>query len=99
MLDELIKMGLTCFPIEFYPTQNMSNSSAEFEDAVGVKELPTINEYLWQEVSKRNIPVSVRPVAANCYCSAFTDTMFVIDPDLDVYKCALLQCEKKTQYW
>lgn len=95
LLDELIKMGLTCFPIEFYPIQNMSNSSAEFKDAVGVKELPSINEYLWKEASKRNIPVSVRPVAANCYCSAFTDTMFVIDPDLYVYKCALLQCEKK----
>lgn len=95
LLDELIRQGLTCFPIEFYPIQNMSNSSADFDDAVKVGDLPNLNEYLWRAAANRNIPVSIRPVTANCYCSAFTGTMFVIDPDLDVYKCALLQCEKK----
>lgn len=95
LLDELIQQKLTCFPIEFYPIQNMSDSSAEFEDAVGAADLPDINEYLWKAAVERNIPISIRPVTANCYCSAFTDTMFVIDPDLDVYKCALLQCDKK----
>ena len=95
LLDELIRQGLTCFPIEFYPIQNMSASSAEFRDAVGAGELPDINEFLWKAAIERNIPIRIRPVTANCYCSAFTDTMFVIDPDLDVYKCALLQCDKK----
>ena len=95
LLDQIIENKLNCFPIEFYPIQNMSCGSADYSDAVDLESLPKMSEYIWHEASKRNIPVGLRPVAACCYCTAFTNRMFVIDPELNVYKCALLQCDVK----
>lgn len=82
LLDELVRQGLTCFPIEFYPIQSMSKGSAEFENSVSCSDLQKIVGFLWEAATERGILIATRPVSANCYCSAFTDTMFVIDPDL-----------------
>lgn len=95
LLDEIVHHGLTEFPIELYPIQNMSTSSAEFDDAVSCGNLAEILPFLWDEMDKRHIPYSTRPRSACCYCTAFTNSMFVIDPSLNVYKCALLQCNTK----
>ena len=95
LLDQIIENGLNSFPIEFYPIQNMSCGSADYSDAVDLEALPKMSEYIWNEASKRGIPVGLRPASACCYCTAFTNRMFVIDPDLNVYKCALLQCDIK----
>ena len=95
LLDELAESGLTTFPIQFYPVQNMSESSAEYPDGVSAQDNQKIVAFLWEEAEKRKIHVYTRTKTANCYCSAFTDSMFVIDPGLNVYKCALLQCDKK----
>lgn len=95
LLDELKIHNLLNFPIEFYPVQNMSQSSAEYEDAVSAMDSKRITEFLWKEAENRGIRMETRTTASNCYCSAFTNSMFVIDPNLYVYKCALLQCDKK----
>ena len=95
LLDEIISLGLLNFPIEFYPVQNMSQSSAEYEDAVSAAESKRITEFLWNEAEKKGIRMETRTTTTNCYCSAFTNSMFVVDPNLYVYKCALLQCDKK----
>lgn len=95
LLDFLKEKGLTCFDIEFYPIQNMSLGSADYKDAVEPSKLPEMNIFLWHEAWNRGIKVALRPVSSCCYCTAFTSSMFVIDPELNVYKCALLQCDRK----
>lgn len=95
LLDELLSLGLLSFPVEFYPIQNMSQSSAQYKDAVSANETKGITEFLWDEAEKRGINMSIRTATTNCYCSAFTNSMFVIDPNLNVYKCALLQCDRR----
>ena len=95
LLDELIRLGLTGFPVEFYPVQNMSDKSSDYPEAVDSANLVKINEFLWSEAEKRGIGLALRTTSSNCYCTAFTNSMFVIDPMLNVYKCALLQCDRK----
>lgn len=95
LLDELIRLGLNSFPIAFYPVQNMSDRSSDYPEAIDAASLVTINEFLWAEAKKRGIRLSLRTTSSNCYCTAFTNSMFVIDPMLNVYKCALLQCDQK----
>ena len=95
LLDELVRLGLHRLPIEFYPVQNMSDSSSDYPEAIDAASLVTINEFLWKEAEKRGIRLSLRTTSSNCYCTAFTNSMFVIDPMLNVYKCALLQCDRK----
>lgn len=95
LLDNIIESGLNCFPIEFYPVQNMSCGFADYSDAVDLQSLPRMSNFIWNEAAKRHISVGLRPTSACCYCTAFTNKMFVIDPDLNVYKCALLQCDRK----
>lgn len=95
LLDELIRLGLTSFPVEFYPVQNMSDKSSDYPEAVDAATLIKINEFLWTEADKRGIKLSLRTTSSNCYCTAFTNSMFVIDPLLNIYKCALLQCDRK----
>lgn len=95
LLDYIVDMHMDNIPIEFYPIQNMSCGSADYAEAIEMDDLPRLNTFLYAAAKVRNIKLSARPISACCYCSAFTNTMFVIDPELNVYKCALLQCERK----
>jgi uncharacterized protein len=95
LLSELESNGMKKVPIQFYPIQSMSHSCADYSNAVSVKELEKIMPVLWEYAIGNNFNVPLKPNVANIYCSAFCSSTFMINPNLDIHKCALLQCDDK----
>lgn len=95
LLEYLRNEGLACFPIDFYPVQSMSEGCADYSDAIPVRQLPEISLEIWKTAIKYGIKPALRAISGNCYCSAFTYSTFIINAEMDVFKCALLQCDRK----
>lgn len=91
LLDDLQARGLDEYPVDFYPLQAMSPSSANYEHAVMDEDLNEILPILWRKAVTRGFKVSLKPRASFLYCSAFTESAYIVDYRGDVYKCAIRQ--------
>jgi len=95
LFEQLHSLNLSNVPIDFIPVQHLTKECASYDKAVPPEKLYDMNKYLWGKALEYNVKINVRPRSSNVYCSAFCYSTFIIDPDLDVFKCAILQCDKK----
>lgn len=91
LLKELKDLDLLGIPIGFGFIRPMTNSCKHYPGNTNNQELNDLIPYLYKEAIKLGAKISLKPKTRYIYCSGQADSSYVIDPNLDVYKCAGLQ--------
>ncbi|MBI6039877.1 radical SAM/SPASM domain-containing protein [Clostridium perfringens] len=95
LLVELEKNNLKDSSIAFYPVQAMTSGCSHYKDAVDNKEIVRIMIELTKLAYDKGFKISLRPNKSLVYCTASCNNSYIINTKLEVYKCALLQENKK----
>lgn len=94
-IDDLKKNKLDNIPIYFYAVQAMSSACAKYELAITDNDTLKVFPKLWKDAVKRKLNINLKQSPGFVYCSASCKSTFVINYKGEVYKCALLQTDKK----
>lgn len=94
-LDDLKENKLENIPVYFYAVQAMSSACSKYELAITDNDTLNVFPKLWKDAIKRKVNINLKTSPGFVYCSASCKSTFVINYKAEVYKCALLQTDKK----
>jgi uncharacterized protein len=87
MLDDLIRSGLGGLRLTFCALSPLTRACAHYLSYLDTAETTSLIPGLWETALNKGFLLDIAPKATPVYCGSATDSAYVIDPFLDVYKC------------
>ncbi|MBD3227513.1 MAG: radical SAM protein [Candidatus Lokiarchaeota archaeon] len=88
LLDDLISEGLSGLRLTFSVISPMTNACKAYSSyLVDEAKIAKIIPKLWSLAIEKGFNLDLRPINSPTYCGSMTDSSYIIDPNLDIYRC------------
>ncbi|MFX1294799.1 MAG: radical SAM protein [Promethearchaeota archaeon] len=88
LLDDLIRENLSRMRLTFSVISPMTNACKAYSSyLIDEAEIARIIPELWEMAIEKDFKLDLRPINTPVYCGSMTDSAYIIDPELSVYRC------------
>lgn len=87
VFDDLLSEGLEGARLTLAVLSPLTHACSSYRPYLDMEEIVLHIPVLWEKALERGFRLDISPKSTPVYCGSITESAFIIDPYLDIYKC------------
>jgi len=87
LFDDLLAEGLKGARLTLTVLAPFTHACSSYRPYLGMDDIVVLIPDLWEKALERGFRLDISPKSTPVYCGSITESAYIIDPELDVYKC------------